>query len=326
MSEQVPNNEEIDLGQLFKVIGKGISNFFQGIKNLFIGLLNIFIQIALFIKQHFIKIALITFLGAAFGLYKDLYTPKNFESTMLVESHFESAAQLYNIVADINKKDYKGLLQIVIQPVKTDLLQLAIYDKFIIDLDTTTIKNVAYDKFISSLKETDYPLHNITVKTTDSKLFDKIEQAIVEKLNTNKRLTQKQKTSINNIKFTKEKLHQDLSTLDSLEKVYQKALLAESQNNSVGTSIVTAKQNNAQNKELEVFKEKQEIIDAISNLNNAQDDKNKILRIIAHFSKKNKEVGVIDFKTIKYGLAAFFLAVFSILFFNFNRYLNTLKK
>ena len=326
MSEQVPNNEEVDLGQLFKVIGKGISNFFQGIKNLLIGLLDLFIQIALFIKQHFIKLALVAFLGAAFGLYKDLYIPKNFESTMLVEPHFESAAQLYNIVADINNKDYKGLLQIAIQPVKTPRLELSIYNKFIVGLDTTTIKAIDYDVFIKNLKKTDYPLHQIIVKTADSKLFNTIEQIIVYKINTNQRLAKQQQTSLDNIKFKKEKLHQDLSALDSLEKVYQKALLAESQNNSVGTSIVTATQNNAQNKELEVFKQKQQLINSINNLNKQEDDKSEILKIIAHFSKKNKETGVIDFKTIKYGLAAFLLAVFSILFINFNSYLNTLKK
>ena len=60
MSENVQpnqnnNSEEIDLGQLFKMIGDGFRKFFNFIGNIIKGIFRIIIAFLLFIQLHIIK-------------------------------------------------------------------------------------------------------------------------------------------------------------------------------------------------------------------------------------------------------------------------------
>ena len=53
---QLGNNEEVDLGLLFKLIGKSFDRFFKFIGSIFNKLFLAFVWMVFFIKKHFIKI------------------------------------------------------------------------------------------------------------------------------------------------------------------------------------------------------------------------------------------------------------------------------
>ena len=67
-TNQKNNEEEIDLGSLFVIIGKGFSNFFNFIGNVFKAIFNFLIIILIFFKQHFIKIAIAALIGVVAGI------------------------------------------------------------------------------------------------------------------------------------------------------------------------------------------------------------------------------------------------------------------
>ena len=52
---QLGNNEEVDLGQLFKLIGNALSKIFNFIKSIFVALFNLFMLCLIFTQKHFIK-------------------------------------------------------------------------------------------------------------------------------------------------------------------------------------------------------------------------------------------------------------------------------
>ena len=67
MSENIQNkntSEEIDIGQLFKIIGDGFSKLFLFIWRVFKGIFDVLIQFILFIRRHFIKFTVSAVLGA----------------------------------------------------------------------------------------------------------------------------------------------------------------------------------------------------------------------------------------------------------------------
>ncbi|NVJ88515.1 MAG: hypothetical protein HWD82_03645, partial [Flavobacteriaceae bacterium] len=105
--------EEIDLGSLFKIIGKGFSNLFNFIANIFKGIFHFIITFLIFIKQNIIKISVATILGAAIGAYLQFNTPTQYASDLLVEPNFKSVMQLYTNVQFYNdlvkQKDTLGL-------------------------------------------------------------------------------------------------------------------------------------------------------------------------------------------------------------------------
>ena len=90
--------EEVDLGSLFVIIGKGFSNFFNFIGNIFKGIFHFLITILIFLRENILKIGIAGFIGLIAGFFLEVKTPKKFESEMLLKPNFESTRQLYNNV------------------------------------------------------------------------------------------------------------------------------------------------------------------------------------------------------------------------------------
>ena len=101
MSENVQpnqnnNSEEIDLGQLFKMIGDGFRKFFNFIGNIIKGIFGIIIAFLLFIQLHIIKFIIAGVIGVVIGGYLDYRKEPVYVSTMVLEPNFQSVQQLYN--------------------------------------------------------------------------------------------------------------------------------------------------------------------------------------------------------------------------------------
>ncbi len=343
MSKELPNNEEVDLGQLFKLIAKGFASIATGIKRFFNGILNSFISFALFVKKHAIKIVAITIIGLAFGFYKDYTNPKVYSSSMLVKLNYNATKQLYNEIASINNaflqdeskaafiKEFgltkKDVVYAEIAPVKSNKIQLEIFDKFIKQIDTTTIKDVDFKVFVSGLADIDYPKQKITVKTTNPKVFSKINKHIIANLNKNTLLLNRVTVNLKNIAFKEAQLHKALENIDSLRVVYNKSLLAEANKPNSGTTIITAKQNgNTSVKELALYDKRSKIINELNYLSTLKIDKKELIQIVSDFSEYgNSKTKLYKTNTFKFGLIAFLFIVLIILFTQFMAYLNKIQ-
>jgi len=339
MSEQLPNNDEIDLGQLFKLIGQGISNFIKGIKSFFIGILNLFIQIALFLKKNFIKIAAITFLGLGFGFYKDYTNSTVYEATMQVEPNNGATQQLYNEVEALNnaiKQNNSSIIKQLglntddfvyteITPIVSNKIQLNIFNDFIKTLDTTTIKDVEYSRFVKELANTDYPKHNIILSTNNQLVFNKYQKVLFENVAKNSLLQARQKVSLETLNYKEEKLKKALRDIDSLRVIYNKVLLAEANKPNSGTKIITAKQDGKSNVELELYAKNNKIINELNYIAQQKANNKELIQVSSKFSSVGKaKKALLDRQFIKFGLIAFLFSIILILLFNFNSYLNKL--
>ena len=63
------NEEEVDLGSLFVIIGKGFSNFFNFIGNIFKGIFRLIISILIFLKTNIVKIGIAALIGGVLGVF-----------------------------------------------------------------------------------------------------------------------------------------------------------------------------------------------------------------------------------------------------------------
>ena len=71
MSKELPppqQSEEVDLGQLFKMIGNAFERFFKFLGNIFYSLFLAFVWFVFFIKRHLIKFIIAAIIGIAIGL------------------------------------------------------------------------------------------------------------------------------------------------------------------------------------------------------------------------------------------------------------------
>ena len=95
MAEQLPpknsqSSDEIDLGQLFKMIRKGFDAIFRG-----------FLRFFLYLKDNFVKLAILVFIGFGIGFALKFVISDELKTEIIVRPNFDSKDYLYNVVEEI---------------------------------------------------------------------------------------------------------------------------------------------------------------------------------------------------------------------------------
>ena len=197
------NEEEVDLGSLFTVIGNGFKNFFNFIGSIFKGIFHKLILILIFFKLHFIKFTIAVLIGGIVGFFLENNKEIKFSSNLIVKPNFESTQLLYeninyynDLVKQQNTKHLASIFKIdssraaslrkfEITPLINSNDIINAYDKFILDVDTLTVKSYDFDNFEASFTDYDYLVHNIEVKATVSDIFNELENTIINSIEKN---------------------------------------------------------------------------------------------------------------------------------------------
>ncbi|AUS05202.1 hypothetical protein [Pseudotamlana carrageenivorans] len=260
--EQKPQqSEEVDLGQLFKVIGKGFERFFKFIASIFIGIYKL--VIALLAHFYICKIwyALAIIIGFCIGYYLDSKTVKSYGANMYVETNFNSARQVYENVKQLDQltsdQDSLRLASILnIEPSQAAKLkgffispsidenQVAeMYSGFYTKLDSLSRTEMTYDRYVKSLTATNYPIHQIGVRATDKSIFKTIEPGVKQKLIDNPYLENLVLANKRNLEMEEAALLSQIQKTDSLANEYLKIRINESRKEPVqgsGTNLYMA--------------------------------------------------------------------------------------
>jgi len=338
------NDEEVDLGSLFTVIGKGFKNFFNFIGNIFKGIFHRLILILLFLKLHILKFSVAVLIGGIVGFFLESNKETKFSSNLIVKPNFESTQLLYeninyynDLVKQQNTKHLASIFKIdtskaaalrkfEITPLMNSNDIINAYDNFILEVDTLTVKSYDFDNFESSFTDFDYLVHNIEVQATDSDIFNELENTIINSIEKN--------TFFNKIKnLTKENLNTKDSILkanfievDSLRSVYMRAILEGAKNNSNGTNIDLGSKSNI-TKENDLFEIDRKIIYDLSQTYQDIATKSDVINIISNFKSEGAEIkGITNNLIVITAVLAFLLTLFLILLFDLNKYLEDYKK
>ena len=338
------NDEEVDLGSLFTVIGKGFKNFFNFIGNIFKGIFHRLILILLFLKLHILKFSVAVLIGGIVGFFLESNKETKFSSNLIVKPNFESTQLLYeninyynDLVKQQNTKHLASIFKIdtskaaalrkfEITPLMNSNDIINAYDNFILEVDTLTVKSYDFDNFESSFTDFDYLVHNIEVQATVSDIFSELENTIINSIEKN--------TFFNKIKnLTKENLNTKDSILkanfievDSLRSVYMRAILEGAKNNSNGTNIDLGSKSNI-TKENDLFEIDRKIIYDLSQTYEDIATKSDVINIISNFKPEGSEIkGITKNLIFIMAVLGFLLTLFIILLIDLNKYLEDYKK
>uniref|UniRef100_UPI003F69E3A3 hypothetical protein n=1 Tax=Polaribacter sp. TaxID=1920175 RepID=UPI003F69E3A3 len=264
------NEEEVDLGSLFKIIGRGFQNLFNFIGNIFKSIFHAFILILIFLKDNIVKIGIAAIIGFAIGLFIQVKSTNKYESEMLVKPNFKSANQLYNNINYYNdlvkQKDTSGiqntfklskqeaasLKKFTIEPIVNENDIINSYNDFILEVDTTTVKSYTFDEFKTSFKDLDYKIHKIKVVAEKNNVFSKLDEVIISSVVNNKYFKRVKELTNENLNRTDSIYRQNLAQLDSLRKVYMQVMIEEAKKQTTGTTIDLGGEKRT-TKELELF-------------------------------------------------------------------------
>ena len=166
-NSNTPNNsEEVDLGQLFKLIGNVFDRFFNFILRIFKSLFLAFIWVIFLVKKRIIILALATISGLTIGAFsKKTATPK-YESSVTVVQNYPTGENLYNSVGYYNdllrQGDYqilgtvlnldvektKSILAFDVKPVVSENNKLVAFNKYVKQLDSLAATKIEYEDFL----------------------------------------------------------------------------------------------------------------------------------------------------------------------------------
>lgn len=301
-------DEEIDLGTLFKVIGNGIKNFFNFIGDILLNIFHYFILLLIFIKSHLVKLGLAIVIGAVIGFVLEYFSPKEYNSKIILETNFGSGIQLYkqiDYLTDlINKKDtvslsqilklstkeVSGLTDINITPYRPNRNILRSYDEYLRETDSVYTKGFTVEDFKKRLDQYDYRYHEIKVKSISKTIFKKLSLELV-------RLVENDYFKYNrDIKSTElaqklTVLQKNLIQIDSLRSQYREvALIGAANQTSKSTIEFSQKEPETNETDIELFEISNQILSQLSWLNDDILRTDNIVNIISDFDA----IGVLD--------------------------------
>lgn len=307
MAEQPTNNsssDEIDLGQLFQMIGRAFERFFNFIASIFKGLFHVLIMVLLFLQRNFIVLSAAVILGGVGGYFIDKNLPEKYISKMVVEPNFNSVQQLYNNIdfyndlakaqdsvtlatsLNITENEAASIKGISVDSYSDENQKIELFDDFIKNLDTTTIKTIDFENYLQNFNSLDARFHQISVVSMDNRVAKKLQNAIIGSISVNDYFKLQKKINDENLDLQEKIYNQQLAEIDSLQSLYRTVLVKEADKPMQGTNINLAENGESQNKELALVQEREVLKQRLVELNRERANKSEILNVISDFPSR----------------------------------------
>ena len=262
MSKDLNSNhqsEEIDLGQLFKLIGNAFDRFFKFISKIFNAIYGVLLFILLHFRKRFFWYVGAVLLGLSIGYFMDETSEKVYGANMFIETNFRSSRQVYENVKDlhqlahVDKDSIELAKRLNITPsqasnlngfyIKPDIDENYInkmYSEYYNALDSVSRTQTSYELYKKALTPYNFGIHFIGVSSKDKFLYKKIEKTFVNYLSHNQYLEEILKVNKENLNRKNQALLLQIQKTDSLANQYLKIRLEESKKQPVpgsGTNL-----------------------------------------------------------------------------------------
>ncbi len=304
MSENTPKKEttqEMDLAQLFQMIGNAFLFLFSLIGKILKVLYGALLSTLIILRRHFLKLVLVLLIGFVVGYIWDSNKQTMYGAVMTVEPNFDSSRQLYNNIEYYNTltksrdsitlsevfgvtpKEAASLTGFYIKPNDNETNRIVRYSRVFKELDSVSQRELSFERFNQSIDNTEYDLHLIGVNSSNSTIFRKIQQPIVESIRSNKYFQQQRDIALKNLNRSDSLINISLRETDSLKNIYLDLKKAEvSKDNPSGTSIVMA-QKQENNVELSLLERKLALKDQLNENELLRIENSEIIKVITDF-------------------------------------------
>ncbi|MEC7263632.1 MAG: hypothetical protein VXW38_07815 [Bacteroidota bacterium] len=342
---QQNSSDEIDLGQLFQMIGRGFQKFFNFIGSIFKGIFHVIILFLLFLQKNIIVIGCALVLGGIGGYILDTIFPEKYISKMVVEPNFNSVQQLYNNISfyndlakaqdsvalatalNITEHEAASIKEVFADSYSDENQKIKLFDEFVRELDTTTIKTIDFENYLKNFNSLDARFHQISLISTDNRVAKKTQPAILGSISVNGYFRLQKRINDENLALQDSIYRQQLVEIDSLQSLYRTVLVKEAEKPMQGTSINMAENGESQNRELALVQERDVLKQRLVELNKERANKSTIVNVISDFPTRGVEQkGILKSYKFKLPMALLGLVIFVLALLELNKYLKTYKK
>ena len=254
-SKKPQQSEEIDLGQLFKLIGNAFERFFNFIGNICYKIFLAFVWGVFFVKRHILKIAIAAVIGFAFGFYKEIKGKPIYKSTTVIKQNYDTGENLYRAIDYYNEliqdKDSitlgaflgiepekaASIINLEVESVITYNEKLKNFDEYTKELDSTIAKTMTFEDYVKNSKEFQYPVQRITIRAREKGVFGVVISQIINKTSNTGYFIDEQKKDLEELSRLKQALEESIKESKELQNVYKNVLEKPNQNQGSQTSI-----------------------------------------------------------------------------------------
>ncbi len=320
MSENLPkqpqqSSDEVDLGQVFKLIGNMFDRFSKFIASIFNGIFKLIVQILSHFYKRYIWYVGAVVIGGIGGYFWDKNSTDLYAANMTIETNFSAARQVYENIAEfhqlayvdkdsvelserlnISRSDASKLKTFSIEPIINENVIAKSYSEFYLNLDSISRLEMTYDRYKASLTIDDHRTHSINLTTTDKTIYEKIADGFVGALSSNPYLDEILKTNVDILKKQDKALEKQVELTDSLVKQYLSIRVNESKKpnaNNSATNVYMRESNSAGLfvNELEVLEVKNQYEKERRSIDSLLVNQNNVINVLTKFPKTGYEVG-----------------------------------
>lgn len=301
LPEQQPS-EEIDLGQLFKLIGNAFNRFFRFIGSIFNALFLAFVWLVFFSKKHVLKLVIAGVIGAAIGFVKNKTERKLYNSTAIIKQNYNTGEHLFNtleyynsLVAQKDSIEVSKLLDITasrsndiagfeMESNLTENQKLKLYNEYVKDLDSVLASTVRYEDYLENSKDYDYNIQRITLKSFTKANFNDVLLKVIHNIDSSEFFINEKEKRINKLNNTDSAIEESLKESQTLQEVYKEVLKQPLEELPAGASTNIAiggtKDNNV-TKEYELFSKDLELKRELVENESKRKDLEEIIEIVS---------------------------------------------
>lgn len=239
MSKDSQQSEEVDLGQLFKLIGGLFERFFNFIGKILMSLYDL----VLLLLIHFFK-RMKWYLGAVvlgliIGHFLDKGSPQLYGASMHVETNYDSARQVYenisflNHLADVEKDSIElakrlnisvseaaQIRGLSIEPNIDENDKMKLFSDFRAQLDSLTKSTFTYNDYVEGLNEYSFRIHRIEMISENKFITPELNDNLISEIVNNNYLNELKDATVKNLKEEEVILEVQKRKLDSLSDFY----------------------------------------------------------------------------------------------------------
>tara|TARA_Y100000385_G_scaffold290298_1_gene362887 strand:+ start:1388 stop:2455 length:1068 start_codon:yes stop_codon:yes gene_type:complete len=331
-------SEEVDLGQLFKMIGNAFQRLFQFIGSIFNTLFLAFVWFVFFIRKRAVVLLIAAVAGLSLGLILDKTLPPTYKSSITVKQNYATGENLYGSLdyynSLLNDGDYEVLkralglkkniseeiIGIEIEPIITDNDRVVMFDKYINGLDSLAASKVEYEEFVENIEDYKHQMQQISIKSKTRANFKNVFDNVIGDINTNIFFVNEQAKDLTELNQQKAALEQSLAQSDSLQRTYKRVLEQQMESKSTSETSITFEGNNDKNntREFDLYINDIELRREIVQIERKLKDKQNIVEIISGkqdsgFVDDTRELLGLTLSSKRYYLVLFTILAFIIL-------------
>jgi len=350
--QEQPNSEEVDLGQLFKLIGNAFNRFFKFVGSILNSFFLAFVWLVFFVKKHFIKLFIAGVIGVAIGFIKERISEPVYKTSIVVKQNYKTGENLYSALDNYNQlisekdtislssdmqvspKEASNILAFEIEPLLSENQKLQVYDRYKKELDSVLASTLDFETFQKMSNDYDYQFQKITVKTKEKVISPKILFNAVKNVENIGYFKNEQQKDLAQLSRREAIVKESLLKSDSLQKVYQFVLekSVEQLPGSQTSVTIDNTEDKSTTKEYELYNKDIELRRELVNIEREKEDLKQIIEIVS--SERN--IGVLDNKTnvlgislgnkLFYGFAFTLLTFIVLLMIAFLKYLERFRE